>query len=62
MENVVALHTDPNKLKNYKSDMEKCKRLILYGVKDHIVSHLVGKNTSKEMWEDLSLLYEGISE
>ena len=59
---MVVVPTDPDQLKKYKSDMAKCKRLILDGVKDHIVSHLAGKNTAREMWEALSLLYEGTFE
>ena len=42
--------------------MAKAKRMILDGVKDHIVSHVVGYNIAREMWEALSLLYEGTSE
>ena len=60
--NVVVVPTGPDQLKKYKSDMAKAKRLILDGVKDHIVSHVAGKNTAKEMWEALSLLYKGTFE
>ena len=42
--------------------MAKANRLILDGVKDHIVSHIAGKNTAREIWEALSLLYEGTFE
>lgn len=42
--------------------MENAKRMILDGVKEHIDSHVAGKNTAREMWEALSLLYEGTSE
>ena len=42
--------------------MEKAKRMILDGIRDHIVSNVVGKNTAKEMWKALSLLYKGIFE
>ena len=31
-------------------------------VRDHVVSHLQGKDTTQEMWEALSSLYEGSSE
>lgn len=51
--------TDP--LKAYKKDMAKAKRLILDGVRDHIVSHIVGKGTTKEMWDALATLYQGSS-
>ena len=49
MDNVVVVPTDPDQNKKYKSDMEKAKRLILDGVKDHIVLHISGKNTTKEI-------------
>ena len=31
--------------------------IIMNGVKDHIVSHLSGKKTTLEMWNDLESLY-----
>ena len=42
--------------------MARVKRLILDGVRDHIVSHIAAKRTTKEMWDTLSMLYEGTSE
>ena len=61
MDNVVIVPTDLDQNKKYKSDMAKAKRLILDGVKDHIVSHIAGKNTTREIWEAFSVLYEGTS-
>jgi len=40
----------------------KAKRIILEEVKDHIIHHLVGKKTSKEMWTAIIGLYQGTSE
>jgi hypothetical protein len=40
----------------------KAKRIILEEVKDHIIPHLVGKKTSKEMWTAIIGLYQGTSE
>lgn len=42
--------------------MAKEKWMILDGVRDHIVSHVAGKNTTKEMWDALSSLYQNSSE
>ena len=57
---VVPLDADP--LNAYKKDMEKAKRLILNGVRDHILCHIPGKGTSKEMWNAFKTLYQGSSE
>ena len=59
---MVVVPTDPDHNKKCKFDMAKAKRLILDGVKDHIVSHIAGKNTTREIWEALFVLYEGTSE
>lgn len=56
-ERVVARPTDPQQLEDYNKKMAKAKWLILDGVRDHIVSHLVAKNTAKEMWDALATLY-----
>ena len=37
--------------KKYKKEMEKAKRLILDGVRDHVVSHMGGEDTARQMWE-----------
>ena len=42
--------------------MAKAKRLIVDGVRDHIVSHISSKGTTKEMWNALATLYQGSSE
>jgi 2-phosphoglycerate kinase len=34
------------------------QRILLDGVKDHLIPHLVEKNKSKEMWHALKKLYE----
>ena len=61
VKSVVVVPTD-NDQKKYKAEQGKAKRLILNGVRDHVVSHLQGKDTTQEMWEALSSLYEGSSE
>jgi len=59
---VVAVLVDNYQKKKYKAEQGKAKRLILDGVRDHVVSHLQGKDTAREMWEALSSLYECSSE
>ena len=59
--NVVVVPKNPDQLMKYKTNMAKCKRLILDGINDHIVSHVAGKGIAREMWEVLFLLYEGTS-
>jgi 2-phosphoglycerate kinase len=36
----------------------KAQRIILDGVKDHLIPHLVEKKTTKEMWDALKNLFE----
>lgn len=57
---VVPAEADP--LKKYRAEMAKVKRMILDGVKDHMVCHISSKGTSKEMWGALATLYQGSSE
>ena len=40
----------------------RAQRIILDGVKDHFIPHLVEKTTAKEMWDTLKGLYEGKNE
>ena len=49
--------TDVAPLRAFMKNMAKTKRLILDGVKDHIVSHISNKETTKEMWDALAMLY-----
>ena len=44
---MVAVPQDTDQLKEYKKEMAWAKRLILDGVRDHVVSHIVGKDTAK---------------
>lgn len=39
----------------------RARRIILEGVKDHIIPHLIGKNKAKEMWTTIIGLYQGSS-
>ena len=58
---VVAIPMDTYQLKEYIKGMVQVKRLILDGVRDHVVSHIVAKGMTKEMWNTLSMLYQGTS-
>jgi hypothetical protein len=40
----------------------KTQRIILDGVKDHLIPHLAEKKTTKEMWDALKSLYEAKNE
>lgn len=62
IDSVEVEHVDTNPLKKYKAEMEKTKRMILDGFKDHVVCHVASKETYKEMWYALATLYHGSSE
>lgn len=53
---------DADQLKEFMKEMAKGKRMILYGVRNHTVSHIFGKNTTKEKWDTLAQLYLNPSE
>lgn len=61
VDSVVAEPTNPDLIKKYKGEMAKIKRMILDGIKDHIVCQIAGRDTAKEMWDALSTLYQGSS-
>jgi 2-phosphoglycerate kinase len=50
--------TDPTQLAAHIRKDVKARRIIIDGVKDHIIPHLSGKKTTKEMWESLTKLYQ----
>jgi len=57
-----ATPIDPQQLDQHSKKDAKAKRIILEGVKDHIIPHLAGKKTTKEMWTTIIGLYQGTSE
>ena len=61
IESTVAVPVDADSLKKYEEAQAKAKRLIMDGVKDHVVPHIAEKNTSHEMWTSLTTLYQGTS-
>jgi len=54
---VVAIPIEPIENEKYEEAMARAKCMILYGVKDHIIPHIVEENTVKKMWDTLITLY-----
>jgi hypothetical protein len=59
---VAAPATDPVALDLHEVKEAKAQRIILDGVKDHLIPHLVEKKTAKEMWDALKKLFEAKNE
>ena len=57
VEKTVTIPTDATQLAAYKRKCAKAKRLILDGVKDHVIPHVTGKDHAFEVWEALTNLY-----
>ena len=53
---------DPIALDLHEVKEAKAQRIILDGVKDHLIPHLAKKKTSKEMWDALKNLFEAKNE
>ena len=58
-EQTLATPTDLDLLRKHKEAVGHAKRLIMDGIKDHIVPHLAEKKTTNEMWKALISLYDG---
>ena len=56
MDSAIAEPLDAAHLRQFKKNMARSKRLILDGVKDHIVPHIAAKTTAREMWVGLEKL------
>ena len=54
---VIAFPVDPNDNDWYEEVMARVKSIILDGVKDHVVPHIVEKEMTFEMWKALKKLY-----
>ena len=50
--------TDATKLTKWKKCVARARRILLEGVRDHIVSSLHGKETPFSMWKTLKDLYQ----
>ena len=55
---MIAIQVDPNDNEKYEEAKARAKSIILDGVKDHVVPHIVEKDTTNEMWEALKKLYQ----
>jgi hypothetical protein len=54
---VAAPAADPVALDLHETREAKAQRIILDGVKDHLIPHLAEKKTAKEMWDALKNLF-----
>jgi hypothetical protein len=59
---VAALAADPVALDLHETKETKAQRIILDGVKDHLIPRLAEKKTAKEMWNALKNLFEAKNE
>ena len=57
----IAVPVDPADNDRYEEAMARAKSIILDKVKDHIVQHIAEKNTTRQMWEVLTKLYQHTS-
>ena len=58
---VLATPTDVDLLRKHEEAAAHAKCFIMDGVNDHVVPHIVDKETANEMWKALTTLYEGRS-
>ena len=59
---VLVPTSDPIALDLHEVKEARAQRIILDGVKDHLIPHLAEKLTAKEMWDALKNLYEAKNE
>jgi hypothetical protein len=57
-EKTIAVPTDAQQVEAHKKNDAKARRIILDGVKDHIVPHRSGLDTTRKMWEAIIKLYQ----
>ena len=57
-EQTLATPIDPDLLRKHKEVVGHAKRLIMDGIKDHILPHIAKKKIANEMWKALNSLYE----
>ena len=55
---IVTKPTDKDALEEHEALEARAQRVILDGVKDHMIPHLAEKKTTKEMWDTLNQLFE----
>lgn len=61
VEKTVTIPTDATQLATYKKKNSKARRLILDGIKDHVIPHVRRKDNAFEMWEALTNLYHSFN-
>ena len=54
----LKIPTDVIALVTYQKKGVKARRIILVGVKGHVVSHMSRKKTTRQMWEDMTKIYQ----
>jgi hypothetical protein len=59
---VAALVADPVALDLHEVKESRAQRIILDGVKDHLISHLAEKKTVKETWDAPKKLFKAKNE
>ena len=57
---VVAIPTYATQLATYRKDDAKARRIILDGVKDHVVPHISELDAAKKMWDAILNLYQNV--
>ena len=62
VENPKPASSDAATIDAWKKKTEKCRRILLEGVKDHIVSSLHGKSSPFLMWKYLTYLFQSRSD
>ena len=59
---MVTLDIDPVALDMHEVKEAKSQRLILDGIRDHLIPHVARKKTAHDMWVTLKGLYEAKNE
>lgn len=57
-EKTIAVPTDPQQADAHKKNDAKARRIIMDGVKDHVVPHLTGLDSIRKIWETNTKLYQ----
>ena len=53
---------DRDEVEEFEALETRAQRVILDGVKDHLITHLKEKKTAKDMWDTLNQLFESKNE
>ena len=62
VEQAVVIPTDPKDLAEFRKKNARAKRLIMDGIKDHVIPHVRGKDYAFQMWTALTGLYQSSNE